>query len=298
MPITNEINIRAPFLRKPGAPAPDKADEQLIRLNKLTSDQVARARAVQAQKGIGFVDAAVEIGAVDRHVLMSALAKQYNYPIIHSEADGGRFSSELVVGYEPFGAVAESIRSIRTSLVSSAVANATRSFAVIGPRPGAGNTFLAANLALAFAQMSVATLLVDANLRDPRIAEMFGFHRDQEGLSETLARKSIEQPYIVYDIIPRLSIMTSGAIPPNPQELVCSEEFLLLTNNLTKDFEIVIYDTPSAMDYADAYMLATRVDASIVVARKHKTNFSDITAVTNKLRSVQCNVVGAILNEF
>jgi receptor protein-tyrosine kinase len=278
--------------------APDQIEQQLIRIGKLTDRQVARAREVQRRRGIGFLEAAIAIGAVRREDLMSALSKQYSYPIIYSDTESARFSRELVVGHEPFGPAAESLRSIRTALVSSAIAAGTRTFAVVGPRQGAGSTFLASNLALAFAQMSVATLLVDANLRDPRIATMFGFDSNTEGLSETLSRKTVDHAPIAYDAIPGLSVMTSGAVPPNPQELLCSEEFLTLTSNLSRDFGIVIYDTPSALDYADAHVVAARVGSAIIVARKHKTKFNDVSTVAHKLQAIQCNVVGSILNDF
>ena len=279
-------------------PAPDQIEQQLIKIGRLTDRQVTRIRESQKRRGMGFLEAAMATGAIRREDLMSALSKQYSYPILHSEAEKSRFSRELVVGHEPFGPGAESIRSIRTSLISSAVAAGTRSFAVVAPRRGAGSTFLAGNLALAFAQMSVATLLVDANLRDPHVATMFGFGRNQEGLSETLSRRAVDHAPIAYDVIPGLSVMTSGAVPPNPQELLCSEEFLTLSSNLGRDFGVVIYDTPGALEYADAHVVAARVGAAIVIARKHQTKLQDLAAATSKLRAIQCNVVGSILNDF
>jgi protein-tyrosine kinase len=273
-------------------------EQQLIRILKLTNHQIQRARELQRDEELSFVEAAIAIKAVRREDLLTALSKYYSYPIIYSDTDSARFSRELVVGHEPFGSVAEAIRSIRSSLVSSAVAGGVRSFVIVGPRAGSGSSFVAGNLALAFAQMSAATLLVDANLRNPRIAGMFGFDRNREGLSEALRRRAIDPPPIAYDAIPGLSIMTSGAIPPNPQELLCSEEFLTLTINLSKDFGIVIYDTPSAMDYADAHIVVARVGSAIIVARRHKTTFNDVATVTGKIRASQCNVVGSILNGF
>ena len=275
----------------------DQVEAELIRVGNLSERQVARAKEIQQRQGVSFLEAAIAIRAISRELLMSALSKRYSYPIIHA-GDNARFSRELVVGHEPFGAAAEAVRSIRTSLVSSAVAKGTRSFAIVGPGSGAGSTFFAANLAIAFAQMSAATLLVDFNLREPSIAEKFGLDRNHAGLSDVLCHKTIEQAPITYNILPGLSIMASGAVPPNPQELLCSEEFLSLTANFNRDFGIVIYDTPSALDYADAYVVASRVDAVVIVARKNRTKFDDVAAVTNKLRSIQCNIVGSVLNSF
>jgi len=107
---------------------------------------------------------------------MSALSKQFSYPIIHARAAARCFRASLWRDTNR-SARAEELRSIRSSLVSAAVSKGVRAFAMMGSRPGMGSTYFAGNLAIAFAQMSVATLLVDANLRDPRIAEMFGAER-------------------------------------------------------------------------------------------------------------------------
>jgi chain length determinant protein tyrosine kinase EpsG len=276
----------------------DDLERQLIRVGRLTTSQVARIKKVQAARRISFFDAAVSIGAVSRESLMSALSKQYSYPIISNETDIARFSRKLVVGYEPFGPVAEAVRSIRTALVASAISNGTRSFVIVGPREATGKTFIAANLALAFAQMSVSTLLVDANLRTPGIAEIFGLARNTVGLSEMLSQQNAGQLPIVYDVMPRLSVLGSGNVPPNPQELLCSPQFVTLTESASREFGVVIYDTPSAMEYADAHVLSGRVGAAIIVARKHKTKFGEVSLLSDKLKSINCNVVGSILNEF
>jgi len=139
------------------------------------------------------------------------------------------------------------------------------SFVVTGPRHGAGSTFFAANLALAFAQMAMPTLLVDANLRNPRIADLFGLSRYQEGLCHALRQRDLYETCIVPNVVQGLCIMTAGDIPPNPQELLSSGEFIALSNNVERDFGVVIYDTAAAMEYADASIVVARVGAAIIV---------------------------------
>lgn len=283
-------------------PAPDEAQQeqvgqQLIKLCKLSPKEVAHVRAWQHHRGCTFAEAAVSMGLARREELMTILSRQYSYPILNGDVDAAaRFSRELVVGHEPFGNAAESVRSIRSAIVSSAVSNGTRSFLVAGARAGAGSSFLCGNLALAFAQMSVPTLLVDADLRSSRIAEMFGLNPSRAGLSDALRTRKIDNLPIEYDVIPGLSILTSGTMPPNPQELLSSAEFLALTNNLSKEFGVVIYDTASAMDYADTYVVGSRVGAAILVARQHRTKFAEISTVSRKLQAIQCKIIGTILN--
>jgi capsular exopolysaccharide synthesis family protein len=289
--------VQPPLLSRDGFSL-DNSEQDLIRLARLTELQIAKAHAYGAAHGVTFLEAAAATGVVTREFLMTALSKRYNYPIIEKDGQLATFSAELVVGHEPFGAAAEAIRTMRTSLVSSAVSQGTRAFVFIGAREGQGTTFLAANLAVAFAQMSVNTLLVDANLRDPRCAAMFGLEPNREGLADALLHKQLEHPPIVRDVLPGLSILPSGGVPPNPQELLCTGDFLALTANLSRNFGIVIYDSPSAMDFGDAYVLASRVGSAIIVGRQNKASFDDLKQVSDKLRANQCAIIGTIANAF
>jgi protein-tyrosine kinase len=272
--------------------------QALIRFARLTPQQVDRVVALQNQQQISFARAATELGYLSRQDLMSEMSRQFSYPILTGHSYGNQFSRELVVGHEPFSPAAEAIRSIRTSIVSSAIAQGIRSFAVTYPRQGTGGTFFSGNIALAFAQMAIPTVLVDANLREPRVAEMFGLAGNGEGLSHALRSRNIDEVAIVPDVIPGLSILTAGIIPPNPQELLSSGEFLALANNLEKSFGVVIYDTAPAMEFADAAVVAARVGAAIIVARQHETSFDDIAAMSGKFRAAQCKFLGTVMNAF
>ena len=93
---------------------------------------------------------------------------------------------------------------------------------MLGARSGVGTTRFAANLALSFAQMAVPTLLVDANLRKPRLASLFGVDGKVEGLVEALTRSDANSSPVAIDIVPGLSSLVAGATPPHPQELLSS----------------------------------------------------------------------------
>src|SRR5262245_49594245 len=233
-------------------PSSEQIGNHLVQLGKLTPVQAARAATRARAKGLSLQEAAVSLGFLRREELMAALSRQYSYPILHGTDEAARFSRELVVGHEPFSEAAEGIRSIRTALAASAVKEGVRSFLITGPRRGTGASYFASNLALAFAQMSLPTLLVDANLRKPRIAQVFGLQRFN-GLSETIRCKTIGTPPISANVVEGLSVLPAGDVPPNPQELLAPADFLALTDNLQSAFGIVIYDTPPALDYADAH---------------------------------------------
>ncbi len=92
--------------------------------------------------------------------------------------------------------------------------------------------------------------------------------------------------------------MTAGDTPPNPQELLSSGEFIALTNNVERDFGVVIYDTAAAMEYADASIVVARVGAAIIVARQHETLFEDVATLSQKFRASQCKFLGTVMNEY
>ena len=158
-------------------------------------------------------------------------------------------------------------------------------------------TYFAANLALSFAQMAVPTLLVDANLRKPRLAGLFGVDPKTEGLVEALTYGEAELPPVTIDIVPGLSLLVAGATA-HPQELLSSKEFLTLSQNAQRNYGVVIYDTPAALESADAYVVASRVGAAIVAARRHRSKVRDIAKISRALEGFQCDIAGTVLARF
>jgi protein-tyrosine kinase len=168
-------------------------------------------------------------------------------------------------------------------------------FAVIGARSKVGVTSFAANLALSFAQMAVPTLLVDANLRRPRLTGLFGLDKETEGLVEALTLRATDSSSMIVDVLPCLSLFVAGATAPHPQELLISKEFLTLSQNAQRNFGVVIYDTPPALESADAYVVAPRVGSAILVARRHRTRVKDIENITHTLTGHGCEIAGTVL---
>ena len=275
----------------------DPIEQQILAAGKLSEAQVEAIRAFQRRKGLTFGEAAITLGLVRRDSLFLALSKTYNYPVLDFGSDA-RFSRELVVGYQPFSARAEAFRSVRSALATGPLSQGKNAFAVIGARSGVGATHFAANLALSFAQMAVPTLLVDANLRKPRLASLFAVDGNAEGLVEALTRRDASSPPVAIDVVPGLSLIVSGATAPHPQELLSSKEFLNLSQNAQRNYGVVIYDTPPALDSADAYVVASRVGAAIIVARRHRSRVRDIQTISHALEGFQCEIAGTVMGRF
>jgi protein-tyrosine kinase len=276
----------------------DPIEQQILAAGNLSEAQVEAIRGFQRRKGLTFGEAAITLGLVRRDSLFLALSKRYNYPVLNFGSDEARFSRELVVGYQPFSKGAEAFRSIRSALATGPLSQGKNAFAVIGARPGVGTTNFAANLALSFAQMAVPTLLVDANLRKPRLATLFGVDSKSEGLVEALTHCEPDAPPVAIDIVPGLSLLIAGATAPHPQELLSSKEFLNLSQNAQRNYGVVIYDTPPALENADAYVVASRVGAAILIARRHRSKVKDIKTVSQALEGFQCEIAGAVLEYY
>lgn len=126
----------------------DPIEQQILAAGNLSENQVEAIRGFQRRKGLTFGEAGIALGLVRRDSLFLALSKQYNYPVLSFGSDEQRISRELVVGYHPFGAGAESFRSVRSALATGALSQGKNALAVIGPHSGVGATYFAANLAL------------------------------------------------------------------------------------------------------------------------------------------------------
>ncbi len=276
----------------------DPIEQQILAAGNLSDAQVEAIRGFQRRKGLTFGEAAITLGLVRRDSLFLALSKRYNYPVLSFGGDEARFSRELVVGFQPFSAGAEAFRSIRSALATGPLSQGKNAFAVIGAHAGVGATYFAANLALSFAQMAVPTLLVDANLRRPRLASLFGVNPKTEGLVDALTSADARAAPVAVDIVPGLSLLVAGATAPHPQELLSSKEFLNLSQNAQRNYGVVIYDTPAALENADAYVVASRVGSAILVGRRNRTRVNDVKTVVSTLESFQCEIAGTVFARY
>lgn len=219
-------------------------------------------------------------------------------PETKTQAEAFRRSEDLFVHDNPLSPASESLRWVRSALLSSLPTNgaSARSFLVVGSHAGAGCSYLAANLAVIFAQSGLKTLIVDANLRDPRVGQIFGCDQLRGGLAELLQRNGLNASEFILGREPSLSVLASGATPRNPQELLAARAFEEMVASFNKDYDIVIYDVPPALEFSDAYVVARAVGASVIVARKNVEKYADVKEIVKRLRLVNCIVAGSVLN--
>ncbi len=237
----------------------------LAELRNLSAEQVERVLQQQKNTGVRFGEAAVALGLASKDDVLFALARQFNYPYMPESSR--KPGDELVTLHDPFGARAEHFRALRSHLMMRLEPDgkSKRALAVISPDSGDGKTYCAANLAVVLAQLGGRTLLVDADMRGPRLHEVFNIS-NRVGLANILTGRSDAQAIQQIAAAPTLYVLPLGTLPPNPAELVERPSFGLLMRELADKFDQVVVDTPAAVYGTDAAVIAARCGSVLVVA--------------------------------
>jgi len=269
----------------------------LIEEGKLTPADIERVMELQRMEGLRFGEAALRLGLITAQDLNAALAKQYDVP--HLIADGDSMNSELIAAYQPFHRRVEELRALRTQLLIRWYNpdEGRKVLAIVSPGPGEGRSYVAANLALVFAQLGERTLLIDADLRAPRQHRLFNVP-DRIGLSAALSGRADRSAVVACPDFGRLWLLPAGALPPNPQELLARHALAILLKEMQSEFDVVLIDTPPAKMYADAQTVAFRAGNALVLARKNETRLADTNSLVREFGDTGTRVVGTVINAF
>ena len=194
--------------------------------------------------------------------------------------------------------VSEAFRELRTALLVSSPGRAPRRLLVTSSQPREGKTSTALNLAIILSQLNKKVLLVDADLRRPRLHKALGLPNGG-GLSNLLSGGSDTAALVIPAGPPNLFLLPSGPTPPNPAELLDSDEFTALAERLGNDaYDHVIFDSPPILSVADAAIMAGRMDGVILVVQAGSTPKDQVARAAEKLRVVKARVLGALLNKL
>jgi capsular exopolysaccharide synthesis family protein len=212
------------------------------------------------------------------------------------EIDGQTVNTSLVMLTSPMSAVAESYRRIRTNLQFSRPDRELHTLAVSSADKGEGKTTTSANLAFALASAGKRTLLVDADLRRPRLHELMDIPREP-GLSQLLYDESRSLDAFTTSLND-LHVVPGGEDVPNPAELMSSQRMARLVESLQEQFDYVIFDTPPVLLFSDALGLASQCDGTLLVASADKTDGRAFDHAVELLHDVEADVLGAVLNRY
>lgn len=190
---------------------------------------------------------------------------------------------------------AEAFRSIRTNLQYVDVDNPPKSVVITSSLPGEGKSTTACNLAIAVAQAGSKVLLLEADLRRPKVAEYLGVDGSR-GLTDVLIGQARLDDTIIHWQRGLLDFLPAGAIPPNPSELLGSHQMAELLAELTRRYDIVILDAPPLLPVTDAAILSTAADGAILVTRQGTTRREQVQDSADSLRQVNARILGTVLN--
>ena len=205
--------------------------------------------------------------------------------------------NELIINSDPKSAMSESIRTLRTNLQFSSVDKKIKTILITSSVPGEGKSFIAANLACAFANSGSRVLLVDCDIRKGRQHRIFASH-NKKGLSNLLLDdvKNVYTDYINETPIKNLSVIYKGMTPPNPSELLNSDKNKQLISILADNYDIVIFDGAPIVGLPDSLIMSTLVDGVIVVTACKETSISILEDTKRNLQNVNANILGVVLN--
>jgi capsular exopolysaccharide synthesis family protein len=244
--------------------------------------------------GLAFARESLDTSVRGRDDLTQCLARVGGPALLGSVTYDSRASRHPVAADDdPFGRRAEDFRRLRTSLQFVDIDNPPKIIAVTSALPGEGKTSISVNLAAMLTEAGSSVCLVDADLRRPNVARTLRLVQDAGLTTVMIGQAAPEQ---VMQSTGSFSVLTSGALPPNPAEMLGSEQFRAVLRSLADKFDHVVVDTAPVLPVADTTAMAAAVDGYLLVARFAKTNRGQVADAVHALQGVGTAMLGGILN--
>jgi len=194
--------------------------------------------------------------------------------------------------------LAESYRHLRTSVLLSTAGRAPRSLLITSSLPGEGKTTTAVNTAVSLAQTGASVVIIDADMRRPRLRSIFGLS-ERPGLSSILSSELSEaevMTLISKEEATGLHLLTAGPIPPNPAELLGSDQMRRLLATLQANFNHVVVDSPPVSSFTDGVLISSMVDGVLLVVHGGKSSRHVVKRSRQLLQDVGAKIFGVVLN--
>ncbi len=202
---------------------------------------------------------------------------------------------DLGVFQDPKSSAAEACRSIRTNLLFMSPDRPLKAILVTSPGPQEGKTATAINLAITMSQAGTRVLLVDTDLRKPRIHRVFGTG-NETGISNLIVGEGDLDRAIVRSSVPNLDILPCGPLPPNPAELLHTRQFANIMAECSRRYDRVIYDSPPTSAVTDPAVIGNLADGVVLIIRAGRTSREAAAHARRQLADAKARVLGAIVN--
>ncbi len=284
---------------------------------RLQVEELKKIADAMRRLNLNFVDAALQLGSVTPREAAEAMAAVRESmsgrkgsiveTAIRRLSDNALVSvrsselvkpgPQLIIAHDSNSERSERVRGLRTEIMMLCESRSSaNSIAVVSSGAGEGRSQLAAELAVAFAQLNQRTLLIDADLRKPSQHLLFNA-QNTWGLAQALAFD--ENPYLQgVEGVPALSLLTAGPASPNPLDLLSSARMGRLITAWRTGFQFIIMDSPPVGQYSDGLTLAKITGRVLVVSRSQVTGHSDMKEMLRRLASTQSHILGAVINQF
>jgi len=236
------------------------------------------------------------------------IRKQLGHPILghiptirvddQEKKQGSKVEGQLCTWHKPKSTEAEAYRGLRTGLYFSTQNRGHQVIQITSPNAGDGKSTLSGNLSISIAQSGKRIVLIDADMRKPRVHKIFGLENQEKGLSTLIEGKSTIPESTLASEIPNLFLIPCGPRPANPAELLTSPRFAQLLEELRQLYDIVIVDTPPLLGVSDPCVVAPRMDGVILNILLNKSARSSAMRACEMLAGLDTRVLGVVVNCF
>ena len=264
----------------------------LLDAGKLKQQDMERVLKLQQDQSLRFGEAAIKLGLVTEADIQQALSFQFEYPYLSNDREG--LSPELVAAADPYGKEAEALRSVRSQLLLRWFQEGRKTVAIGCAGEGDGASYLAANLAVLFAQLGRKTLLIDADMRQPHQHQVFNLG-NSKGLSDILAGRADATIASPIKSFPTLFVLPSGSPPPNPAELLMRPAFGALLYRFESEYDAILIDTSPSQYVSEFQAVSARAGGVLITSRRNKTRLTALADLKQKILMTGAQVIGAVV---
>ncbi|WP_340016053.1 CpsD/CapB family tyrosine-protein kinase [Paenibacillus sp. FSL K6-1318] len=206
-------------------------------------------------------------------------------------------NNSLVTYFNSKSQISEGYRKLRTNIQFSSIDSHIKKIMVASAEAGEGKTTTISNLAVTYAQEGKKVLLIDADLRNPSLHQVFSVP-NHVGLSSVLSNQYSVEEVLSESYIDNLQLFTSGPIPPNPSEMIGSKRMIKLIEELEDQYDVIMFDTPPVLAVTDALIVSSLCDGVLLVVNSGKVKKELVKKTKAALEHVNARILGAILNNI
>ena len=262
----------------------------------LKFEDVERIARLQQEEASLFGEIAARLYGLSQDDIEQALERQFGQNRLRNGQSD--VSLEVLAAYSPRTDQLAPLRKLRSNLLADQhVTNRHLTYAITSAKRGDGRSTLCANLAVLFAQLGRRTLLIDADLHHPRQHRLFGLS-NRTGLSSSLAGRATDELLQIVPGLNSLSVITAGATPPNPNELLGRPLLQVILTRLSQQYEVILLDTPANTETGDTQAVAMSARNALVLVRKDASSSATTKQLVSELAAARVHVLGCVMNEF